>query len=306
MKIAKICAGDLAWACAPAQAHAETWPNKPIHWIVPYPPGGGTDLMARVLAAQLEKTLGQPIVVENRPGGSTVTGTAVLAKAAAGRIHGRHGVRFAGDQRRRSGRRYLVRSGARFRADHQAGLRAARLHRQLRSRSPMKTLPELVAYSKSASRLVHLRLARPRQPARDRLPLVQVDVEDGRARGAVQGRQPGACRTSSPGRSRACSSASRSPTQYIKDGTLHALAVTSPKRLASAPDMPTIAEQGYPEYDFVTFYGLAAPKSTPHDIVERLNKEINRALALRRTCARGWSRSVPSWSAAHRRSSAIS
>src|ERR1700749_2266304 len=64
-----------------ATAHAAAWPTRPIHWIVPYPPGGGTDLVARVIAAQLEKALGQPVVVDNRPGGSTVTGTAVLAGA---------------------------------------------------------------------------------------------------------------------------------------------------------------------------------------------------------------------------------
>jgi tripartite-type tricarboxylate transporter receptor subunit TctC len=63
---------------------------------------------------------------------------------------------------------------------------------------------------------------------------------------------------------------------YIQQGALHTLGVTSPTRLASAPDVPTIAEQGYPDYDFVTFYGLAAPKDTPPEIVERLNLEINR------------------------------
>src|SRR6202012_4888675 len=62
-------------------ANGASWPNRPIHWIVPYPPGGGTDLVARVLGAQLEKVLGQPIVIDNRPGGSTVNGTAVLASA---------------------------------------------------------------------------------------------------------------------------------------------------------------------------------------------------------------------------------
>jgi tripartite-type tricarboxylate transporter receptor subunit TctC len=65
---------------------------------------------------------------------------------------------------------------------------------------------------------------------------------------------------------------------YIKQGTLHAMAVTSPKRLTSSPDVPTIAEQGYPEYDYTTFYGLAAPKGTSPEIVERMNSEINRAL----------------------------
>ena len=68
--------GSLAMA-----ANAASWPNRPIHLIVPYPPGGGTDLLARVIGAQLEKSLGQAIVIDNRPGGSTVIGTDVLANA---------------------------------------------------------------------------------------------------------------------------------------------------------------------------------------------------------------------------------
>src|ERR1700742_3899132 len=71
----------LCLALLATGAKAASWPDRPIHWIVPYPPGGGTDLLARVIGAQLEKSLGQPIVVDNRPGGSTVTGTAVLADA---------------------------------------------------------------------------------------------------------------------------------------------------------------------------------------------------------------------------------
>ena len=68
---------------------------------------------------------------------------------------------------------------------------------------------------------------------------------------------------------------------YIRQGTLRALGVTSSQRLISAPDVPTISEQGYPEYDFTTFYGLAAPKGTPPEIVDRLNKEINRIFQMR-------------------------
>jgi tripartite-type tricarboxylate transporter receptor subunit TctC len=61
---------------------------------------------------------------------------------------------------------------------------------------------------------------------------------------------------------------------------LASIAVTSTTRLKSAPDIPTIAEQGYPEYDFTTFYGLAAPKGTPPAIVSKLNQEVNKALQL--------------------------
>jgi tripartite-type tricarboxylate transporter receptor subunit TctC len=66
--------------------------------------------------------------------------------------------------------------------------------------------------------------------------------------------------------------------EMIKAGKVHPIAVTSAKRLASAPDVPTVAEQGWPEYEFVTWYGLVLPKGTPADIAERLNREVNAAL----------------------------
>jgi tripartite-type tricarboxylate transporter receptor subunit TctC len=71
-----------AFLLSPLAASAQWSPTQPIRWIVPYPAGGGTDFMARALAVHLEKSLGQPIVVENKPGASTVTGTVTLTQAA--------------------------------------------------------------------------------------------------------------------------------------------------------------------------------------------------------------------------------
>jgi tripartite-type tricarboxylate transporter receptor subunit TctC len=70
-------------ALAPAQVHAQadTWPSKPIRWIVPYPPGGGTDLVSRALTAKLSEYLGQPVVIDNRPGANTIIGTGALAQS---------------------------------------------------------------------------------------------------------------------------------------------------------------------------------------------------------------------------------
>src|SRR5258708_39037435 len=65
-----------------AAAQAEPWPSRPIRWIVPYPPGGGTDLVSRAVGAKLSEYLGQPIVIDNRPGGNTIIGTAALAQAS--------------------------------------------------------------------------------------------------------------------------------------------------------------------------------------------------------------------------------
>ena len=128
-------------------ANGASWPNRPIHWIVPYPPGGGTDLLARVIGAQLEKSLGQAVIIDNRPGGSTVIGTNVLASAAPDgytvgmvfdslAINSVLGVRTSYDPEK----------------DFVPIVKLAYVPLVLTVNSeqvPMRTLPELVAYSKA-------------------------------------------------------------------------------------------------------------------------------------------------------------
>ena len=254
-------------------ANAASWPNRPIHWIVPYPPGGGTDLLARVIGAQLEKSLGQAIIIDNRPGGSTVIGTNVLANAAPDgytvgmvfdslAINSVLGVQTSYDPEK----------------DFVPIIKLAYVPLVLTVNSeqvPMKTLPELVAYSKAHPGWFTFGSLGPGSPHeigflwfngmskmeallvpyKGIAPALQ-DVIAGQVKGMFVGVSVA--------------------DEYIRQGTLRALGVTSSQRLTSAPDVPTIAEQGYPEYDFTTFYGLAAPKGTPPEIVDRFNKEINR------------------------------
>ncbi len=254
-------------------ANAASWPTRPIHWIVPYPPGGGTDLVARVIGAQLEKALGQPIVIDNRPGGSTVTGTAVLASAdpdgyTIGMVFDSLAINAS----------LGVSTSYNPQTDFVPIIKLANVPLVFTVNSqgvPMKTLPELVAYSKSHPGWFTFGSLGPGSPheigflwfkALSKMDALVVpykgiapalqDVVAGQVKGMFVGVSVA--------------------DGYIQQGTLHALGVTSPKRLPSAPDVPTIAEQGYPDYDFVTFYGLAAPKGTPPEIVDRLNKEINR------------------------------
>jgi tripartite-type tricarboxylate transporter receptor subunit TctC len=254
-------------------ANAESWPNRPIHWIVPYPPGGGTDLVARVIGAKLEKVLGQPIVIDNRPGGSTVTGTAVLASAdpdgyTVGMVFDSLAINAV----------LGVSTSYNPETDFTPIIKLANVPLVFTVNTqqvPMKTLPELVAYSKGHPNWFTFGSLGPGSPheigflwfkAMSKMDALVVpykgiapalqDVVGGQVKGMFVGVSVA--------------------DGYIQQGVLHTLGVTSPKRLASAPDVPTIAEQGYPDYDFVTFYGLAAPKGTPPEIVERLNKEINR------------------------------
>jgi len=264
-------------------ATAETWPSKSIRWIVPYPAGGGTDLMARVLAAQLTQSLGQSVIVENKPGGSTVTGTAALAQAEPDgytigmvfdslAINATLGTPVSYDPEK----------------DFVPIINLAYVPLVFivnTQQVPMPTLAEVVAHSKSNPNWFSFGSLGPGSPHeigflwfkamskmdslvvpyRGVAPALQ-DVIAGQVSGMFLGVSVA--------------------DDYIRQGKLRALAVTSPKRLVSAPDVPTIAEQGYPDYDYVTFYGLSAPKGTPPQIVKRLNEEINRALQLPEVRAR--------------------
>jgi tripartite-type tricarboxylate transporter receptor subunit TctC len=254
-------------------ANAATWPNRPIHLIVPYPPGGGTDLLARVIGAQLEKSLGQAIVIDNRPGGSTVIGTDALANAApdgytVGMVFDSLAINSV----------LGVRTSYNPEKDFEPIIKLADVPLVLTVNSqqvPMKTLPELVAYSKAHPGWFTFGSLGPGSPheigflwfnAMSKMEALLVPYKG--VAPALQDVVAGQVKGMFVGVSVA--------DEHIRQGTLRALGVTSPQRLISSPDVPTIAEQGYPEYDFVTFYGLAAPKGTAPEIVDRLNKEINR------------------------------
>jgi tripartite-type tricarboxylate transporter receptor subunit TctC len=263
----------FALSAAAHTAQAAAWPTRPIHWIVPYPPGGGTDLVARVIGAQLEKALGQPVVIDNRPGGSTVTGTAVLASAepdgyTVGMVFDSLAINAV----------LGISTSYNPETDFVPIIKLAEVPLVFTVNTqqvPMKTLPELVNYSKSHPGWFTFGSLGPGSPheigflwfkAMSKMDALVVpykgiapalqDVVAGQVKGMFVGVSVA--------------------DGYIDQGILHTLGVTSPKRLPNAPNVPTIAEQGYPDYDFVTFYGLAAPKGTPPEIVERLNTEINR------------------------------
>jgi len=255
-------------------AQADNWPSKPIRWIVPYTAGGGTDLMARVLAAHLEKKLGQRIVVENRPGGSTVTGTAVLAQAepdgyTIGMVFDSLAINAV--------------LGTQTPYDPEKdfapiiNLAYVPLIFIVNTKEvPMKTLPEVVAYAKAHPEWLTFGTLGPGSPHEIGFDWFKSMAGIKAVVVPYKGVNP-AMQDTIAGQIKAMFLGVAVADQYIAEGKLRPLAVTSAKRLDSAPDVPTIAELGYPDYNYVTFYGLAAPKNTPQPIIDRLNKEINEA-----------------------------
>lgn len=264
----------LAVMIGASAAQADNWPSKPIRWIVPYSAGGGTDLMARILAAHLEKKLGQRILVENRAGGSTVTGTAVLAQAepdgyTIGMVFDSLAINAV--------------LGTQTPYDPEKdfapiiNLAYVPLIFIVNTKEvPMKTLPEVVAYAKSHPDWLTFGTLGPGSPHEIGFDWFKSMAGIKAVVVPYKGVNP-AMQDTIAGQIKAMFLGVAVADQYIAEGKLRPLAVTSAKRLESAPDVPTIAEQGYPDYNYVTFYGLAAPKNTPQPIIDRFNKEINEA-----------------------------
>ena len=270
------CLGAAAIALALPVAHAQpgSYPDKPIRIVVPYTAGGFNDTMARVFARKLQDAWGQPAVVDNKPGAGTVLGTDAGAKAPPdGYTLVVVGFPLVVNQ-------YIY---PKLPYDTKTDFAPVILGGQtpnlllVRADSPIKTMADLVAKAKaspgkldyaSAGNGTSLHLAMEyfksvtgtdmlQVPYKGSAPMVtdllggQVDVMFDNLPNAMP---------------------------HVKAGKMRALAVTTPKRLAAVPDVPTVAEQGYPGFEVAVWYGLAAPKGTPKPILDKLNAELQKAL----------------------------
>jgi tripartite-type tricarboxylate transporter receptor subunit TctC len=256
-------------------AGAQTYPDKLIRVIVPQGPGGPTDLLARVAAQRLQSALGQNVVVENRPGAG-----GVIAAKAAGSADPDGYTLFMGNTSVLVLIPILSRS---------AGYDPAKLFTPVAQLAesyqvlvvhpslPVKTVAELVAYAKKnpgklnyasagIGNTIHLAGELFNHSAGTKI--VHVPYNSGaEATTAVLGGQVQMTFVNITGLP-----------PLIADGKLRALAVTSPKRLALLPDIPTMIESGYPGFVVRAFFGLAAPAGTPAPVVDKLNATINAAM----------------------------
>jgi tripartite-type tricarboxylate transporter receptor subunit TctC len=261
-----------ALLCAPAQA--QTWPARPVRIIVPFSAAGTADLLTRIVADKLSASLGEPFVVENRPGAGGLIGQETVARAAP------------------DGYTLVISSFGSFIINpaftklpfdpmkdftHIAYLGGQSVVMFVKADLPQKTLAELVAYAKanpgavsfgtigfgSQTHLVNEMLQREAGIKMTHVPyrganLIVNDVLGGHL---VSG-------------SLALSAASG----QLKAGLLHGLAIGSDERLAEFPDIPTFKEQGYPKLVSATWFALSGPAHMPQPIVDRLNAEVVKAL----------------------------
>lgn len=264
--------GALAVSAAPARA--EEWPSKPIHVIVPFGAGSAADIVPRIVLEQVSAQLGQPIVIENRAGAGSTTGSAVVAKADP------------------DGYTLLSTSSAfsitpaiypSLPYDPVKDFKAVGAFGGLPSilivpaSAPYSTLAEFVAAAKAKpgsfnfasvgiGSAVHMAAERFRLAAGYQAAHVPFKSGSEALTEVVAGRIEYYF----------CPANTALP--FIREGKLKALAVSTPKRVSALPDVPTTLEAGFPDSDYSSWVGVLAPAGTPKPIVERLHKEIAAAL----------------------------
>ena len=271
--VASLCVAALLQAGA---ASAQAWPTKSIRLMVPFPPGGSTDIVARIVAQKLGERLGQPLVIENRGGAGGTIGTALIAKSAP------DGYNLA----IASTSTHVVAPGVYAKLEYDpikdfapVGLMAISPYLLVVNPSVQaKSVRELVALAKAQPGKLNYasagvgsttQLAMEMLKAASGTYMLHIPYSgNGPAGTAVVAGQVEILFGSLP-----------ALLTFAKSGRVRALAVGTPKRSPSLPDVPTVAESGYPGFDASLWLAIVAPAGTPQPIIERLNKELNALVA---------------------------
>ena len=256
------------------EAHAQTYPRAPIRIVVPFPPGGGTDLLARLIGQKLNEIWGQPVVTDNRAGANGTIGAAIVAKSPPDG----HTL-------------LLVPSGFAvnpsmyprlpFNAEKDFApitqLAASPLLVLVHPSLPAASIRELIALAKARPGMINYASSGNGSPPHLATEHFKTMAGVNMMHIPYKGGGP-AMVDLLAGHVSVYFNAILQALPYAKGGKLRPLAVTSPKRFPAIPQTPTVAEGGLPGYEMTNWYGLLAPGETPKDIVTRINTEVARIL----------------------------
>jgi tripartite-type tricarboxylate transporter receptor subunit TctC len=269
-----LVAGAAALPALSRIARAQTYPTRPITIIVPFAAGGPTDILARLIGQWLTERLGQPLLIENRPGAGSNIGTELVVRAP------------------RDGYTLLLISTAstvnatlydnlsfNFIRDIAPVATIVRVPNVMvvNPSVPSKTVPEFISYAKANSGKINMASAGNGTSGHLSGELFRMMTGVDMVHVPYKGAAP-ALTDLLGGQVQVMFETTISTIQYIRSGMLRALAVTTVTRSELLPDIPTLSEF-LPGYDASIWFGVGAPKGAPAEIVERLNKEINAGLA---------------------------
>ena len=264
----------IALTLAAASACAQTWPSKAVTLVVPFPAGGTTDVLARALSDKLAPVLGQPVIVENKPGAGATVGADFVAKAKpdghtllVGAVH--HTIASA----------VYKKLPYDFQKDFAPLTTIALVPNVLvvNASSPAKTVAELVTLAKAAK--PEFSYGSNGNGTAQHLIGTQFENLTGVSLLHIPYKGSGPLTTDLLGGQVTMSFDTITPVlPHIKAGKLRALAVTTAKRSSALPDVPTLAESGLKSFDTGTWFGVLAPAATPKDITARLASEMIRII----------------------------
>jgi tripartite-type tricarboxylate transporter receptor subunit TctC len=264
--------GSLLAACA-LLAQAQPYPSKPIRFVVPFAPGGGSDFIARFMAQKMSPGLGQQVIVENKPGAGGMLGIEQGVKSPA---DGYTLTLIASS--------YTVNPSIyKFSFDPVNDitpiiqLSQGPLLVVVRTSLPVKSTKDLIALAKQKPGQVNF--ASSGQGSVIHMATELFDSMAGIKMNHIPYKGTGPALTDTiAGQTDVFFSSTATALPHVKSGKLRAVAVTGPKRIPALPDVPTVAESGVPGYDVILWHGLIGPKGLPRPIVERINAEATKAL----------------------------
>ena len=260
---------------AAASVLAQGYPDKPLKLVVPFPPGGPTDIVGRLVAPKLAEGIGQPVVVENRPGaGGTVGSTAVARAPADGYtlLYGSTTLAIAPSLYRDLA--YDPRTAFAPISLVSRGPIIAAVNAQL----PAKTLKDFIALAKSSPGRINYGSAGSGTPPHLAAELFKTVAGVDLVHVPYKGGGP-AVSDLAGGQVQVIFEGLPTLLPHIKSGKVRALAITGAKRDPALPEVPTFAEAGLPGYDANFWNGLVAPAGTPAEVIARLNSVLVQALA---------------------------
>ena len=273
--VSSLLASAFALA-APGLAHAQTYPDRPIKLVVPFAPGGATDILGRLLATALGERLGQPMVVENRPGAGTVVAASMVAKSPADG--------------------YTLLLGSNTTLTMNPAIRNNLPYDPIKSFTPLalvadmglllvahqdtpgQTLSDIVAQAKAApdkfsygsygtGSSVHFGAEMLKSTAGFQMMHVPFNGSSPSLTALMGGQVPLAVDTVV------------ASTPLIKSGKIKAIAVLGPQRLPLLPNVPTVAESGYPGFDMGSWFAFVAPAGLPAPVQKKLEKALADTMA---------------------------
>ena len=266
--------GAVAASALPRSASALDYPTRPVRWVVPYPPGGTTDVLARIMAQWMSDKMGEQFIIENKPGGGNNIGTEYVVRSAPDGytmllVNPANGINATLYTNLPFN---LIRDIAPV-----AGIVRAPNVMEVTNSLPAKTVAEFIAYCKANPGKINMASSGSGTSVHLSGEMFKLMTGCDMVHVPYKGAGP-ALVDLIAGQVHVLFDNLPSSMGHIKAGTIRALAVTSAEREPSLPNLPTVGDT-VPGYEATAWFGVGMPKGTPREIIDKVNAEVNRALA---------------------------